>query len=524
LPHDILAALDEPLDLDDGDDDGDSASGTDDHHSRTGSKTTGQGAGAGTSTGVPAGSRNDGITSGGSERPSAREIEREIEPGQSQPPNSAAARETEPPQTPPAAPARGPSAEVVERPPTLEPPSGPSGTQHGKPSEVPPSRISDPSVPAPPLPAQISTTPPGGREPAPAPRASEPAPELDIPASLGSGDAVRALARAVKARYTGALAFEDNAGIRRIVLRDGDFVTAATGVEGESLVAFLLQRGDLSPDAGVKLGRKLPLFGRHAGAALIAHGHLRQDDLWPVLRAHAEWLVGRVIAIDRGGASIEREVPPRLQAEPAVFGGATGAEVLIEIVRRTTPPESASKRLGGDLVRIEASENQALLGECALSEAEIELVRELSEETLHELVRRAGSRDFAAVAYALVELGVLAVAGVAPRPIAQRPLAEPDPLDHEALRARISTRLALVEEGDYFAVLGVSRSATSYDVRRAYEKLRGEFEPGRILTAGTADMRDEVDTILFVLDEAFEILSDDRRRERYRRALEAAPR
>jgi len=411
---------------------------------------------------------------------------------------------------------------TVEPHPTVEPPREPSGTQHGKPSDVPPSRISDPPVPTPPPPPQISTTPPGGREPAH--RASEPAAELDIPTSLGAGDAVRALARAVRARYTGALALEDNTGIRRVVLRDGDFVTAATSVEGESLVAFLLQRGDLSAEASAKLGRKLPLFGRHAGAALIAHGHLRQDDLWPVLRAHAEWLVGRVIAIERGGASIEREVPPRLQAEPAVFGGATGAEVLIEIVRRTTPPELASKRLGGDLVRIEASEDQTLLGECALSEAEIELTRELSEESLHELVRRAGSRDFAAVAYALVELGVLAVAGVAPRPLAHRAPLEPDPLDHEALRARISTRLGLVEEGDYFAVLGISRSATSYDVRRAYEKLRGEFEPGRILTAGTADMRDEVDTILFVLDEAFEILSDDRRRERYRRALEAAPR
>jgi hypothetical protein len=207
-----------------------------------------------------------------------------------------------------------------------------------------------------------------------------------------------------------------------------------------------------------------------------------------------------------------------------VFGGATGAEMLIEIVRRTIPPELAEKRLGGAEVRLEASENQALLGECALADAEAELIRDLREETLQELVRRAGPKDFAAVVYALVELGVLSVAGLAARAPARHASLEPDPLDHEALRARISTRLGLVQEADYFAVLGVSRGATSYDVRRAYEKLRGEFEPSRILTAGTADMRDDVDTILFVLDEAFEILSDDRRRERYRRALEAAPR
>lgn len=519
LPHDILAALDEPLDYDDDDDDGDSASGTDDHHTRTGSKTGQVGPGPTTAAGGASAFGRDGLTAGGSARPSAREVE----PHPSQPPSSAL-RETDPPVTPPAVPTRPPLSEGDRQAPTLEPPSLPSGTHHGKPSDIPASVVDDAAYAPRSQPVQPSTTPPGGRDSVPPAPPLEPPAELVIPAALAPGDAVRALARAVRARYTGALAFEDATGIRRVVFRDGDFVTAATSVEDESLVAFLLKRGDLNAEAAAKLGRKLPLFGRHAGAALIAHGHLRQDDLWPVLRAHAEWLVGRVTAMERGAASVEREVPPRLQAEPAVFGGATGAEVLIEIVRRTTAPEIAAKRLGGEAVRLDAAENQALLGECALSEAENELLRSLRQEPLSELVRRAGPRDFAAVAYALVELGVLTVAGVSPRPNAERAPQEPDPLDHEALRARILTRLGLVEEGDYFAVLGVSRNATSYDVRRAYEKLRGEFEPSRILTAGTADMREHVDTILFVLDEAFEILSDDRRRERYRRALEASPR
>ena len=90
-------------------------------------------------------------------------------------------------------------------------------------------------------------------------------------------------------------------------------------------------------------------------------------------------------------------------------------------------------------------------------------------------------------------------------------------------RARILSRKALSEEGDYFALLGVPRSATSYDIRRAYTALREEFEPGRILTGESADLREEVDLILEVLAEAFEILEDDLRRDRYRRALDAHP-
>ena len=70
----------------------------------------------------------------------------------------------------------------------------------------------------------------------------------------------------------------------------------------------------------------------------------------------------------------------------------------------------------------------------------------------------------------------------------------------------------------------MSRDATGYDVRRAYTELRREFEPGRVLTAGTADLRDDVELIVEVLEEAYDILADDLRRERYRRALDAPPR
>jgi hypothetical protein len=43
------------------------------------------------------------------------------------------------------------------------------------------------------------------------------------------------------------------------------------------------------------------------------------------------------------------------------------------------------------------------------------------------------------------------------------------------------------------------------------------------LRPSTLDLRDDLDTILEVLDEAYEILRDQQRRERYRRAIESTP-
>jgi hypothetical protein len=348
---------------------------------------------------------------------------------------------------------------------------------------------------------------------------------VELPSSLGPKDAVRALGRLIRARYTGSLALEDAAGIRRVVLRDGDFVTAASSVEGESLVAFLVQRGALTEQVATKLGRKLAPFGRHAGAALVAHGHLRQDELWSVLRANSEWIVGHALGISQGVASLEPEVPARLAAEPAVFGGATGSEVFVEMVRRVVSPPVALERLGGAEARLMEGPAAALLGECSLPEHEVALVSRARSATVQQVVDSSHSPDFATVLYALSELSVLlrAMPSAAPPPEAPEPAAPIDNLDDAARRARILARQALVQEGDYFALLGLPLQATAYDIRRAYVELRREFEPSRVLTAATADLRDQVDEILAVLDEAYEILRDQVRRERYRRALEASP-
>ena len=124
--------------------------------------------------------------------------------------------------------------------------------------------------------------------------------------------------------------------------------------------------------------------------------------------------------------------------------------------------------------------------------------------------------------YALVCLDVIdALPAVAPAKKVEEP--QVDLLDEEALRARVRARVALVEEGDYFALLGVPRGATSYEIRRAYLDLRRAFEPSRLLTAGTADLVDDVRLVVEVIEEAYEILRDANRRERYRRAIESIP-
>jgi hypothetical protein len=347
------------------------------------------------------------------------------------------------------------------------------------------------------------------------------APELDIPTVLTRWQTVSVLARVVRSRFSGALTFEEAAGIRRVVVHDGDFVTVASGVEGESLISFLAERGDIAAETASHLGPRLPHFGRHAGAALIAHGHLRQDELWVVLRAHAEWLLGHIVLMSQGTASVDQEVPSRLQAEPAVFGGAPGAEVLVEIVRRVLPTQEALRALGGPRAQLLSGAYHHLLRECGLDDAANLLLEEIDGFSVGEAIARSGSPSFATVLYAIRELGIEEVRTDREGQAFSRG-EDSSALDDEAVRRRVQARLALVEEADYFALLGVGRNATLHDVQRAYLALRTQFDPARVLSARTADLAGDVETILMVVEEAYEVLGDDSRRDRYRRALEAS--
>ena len=515
LPADVLASLDEPID---GDEDEDAGA------------EPGRGTGAGGMGGTGAsldrdgtGAHAKGTTAGGSRPPTtgaqgrapgtgSQTHERRV-PSDT-PPRSAGGITTTPtsmtnrPRTtdaiPPSTAYEAPRRPVIEDAPPLQSVHRPS-SWHPPPS-MPvgialPTELRGPSVkPAAPAASATVLGPEGGR---------------------------RFFAEAIARRATGALCFESEGVVRRIVMREGDLVAAASGGEGESLVHFLAARGELPRDEAPRLAGKIPPYGRHAGAALVAHGWLRQDQLWQVLRAHAEWIASTVLRLTRGTAQLEPDPPGRLRGEPSVFGAATGAEIFVDLVRRAVSHEDALQRLGGPSSRITDGPNAGLLAECNLPPQDLELLHRARGGTITDLLARATDGEIVAVVHALALLGVIEV--IASPDFARRAEASSAPdvemaaLDEDAIRARVRARLELVEDGDYFAVLGVTRDATGYEIRRAFIELRRTFEPSRILSPRLLDLADDVGKIVVVIEEAYEILRDNARRERYRRAIDARP-
>jgi hypothetical protein len=82
-------------------------------------------------------------------------------------------------------------------------------------------------------------------------------------------------------------------------------------------------------------------------------------------------------------------------------------------------------------------------------------------------------------------------------------------------RERVRARWQLVTEADYFALLGVRRDATGFEIRRAYQAARRDFAADTFPSDLRRELAQELDDIANVLDEAFRVLRDDRLRVTY---------
>lgn len=114
--------------------------------------------------------------------------------------------------------------------------------------------------------------------------------------------------------------------------------------------------------------------------------------------------------------------------------------------------------------------------------------------------------------------------GAAPAPEPGAAPARPDAptAAEEQLRKALLAIAPRAQDPDLFARLGLSRDAGREEVKQAYLKLAKGFHPDRFAAPAFADLHDAVRDFFTAVNEAYEVLSDDRRRAEYAAARAGA--
>ncbi|MCB9564334.1 MAG: DUF4388 domain-containing protein [Kofleriaceae bacterium] len=335
----------------------------------------------------------------------------------------------------------------------------------------------------------------------------------------GVADAAVLIARMFVGEFTGKIVFTQGAGdaaVEKAIYFDGGRpVFASSNLAADRMGELLYREGKITAEQYAGCRDLVSESGRRMGEILVDRGFLKRRELLPAVRRHVEDIIYSLFAWDEGSY---RVVPGDGAASERIRLSRHPAAMVLEGVRRKLDPAVLERLLGPPGTVVEVADRDKA--------GTMVSVADLSSDERGVLAAMDGTADLAALAeaagaglvsvyqlaWSLVVLGVATVRrrggdDDAPALVGETDLA----IDRERVRARHR----LVDEADYFALLGVRRDATGFEIKRAYEAARRDFDADAFPPELRAELAVELAEIESVLDEAFRVLRDDGLRGHY---------
>jgi DNA-binding response OmpR family regulator len=376
---------------------------------------------------------------------------------------------------------------------------------------------------------------------------------------LRSTDILSVLAGLHAAGWSGRLTLSRGDGERSLYFDDGLPVAATSSFTHDRLGELMHREGVLSREQ-YQRAREVHGGGRRAAQQLVDLGLLKPSELFAMLRRQVEEILFACFAWESGHYRLGPEL---VGADDRVRLSAHPWALFLEGVRRKYSLERLVERVGpADTVLAPTRTLERALAECALTpqeRARAELID--GERSLLELERATPDAMSEVALYAqawtLIALGAVRISDESTEELAQGPAQgqgdlrpAPTLIDHSLAtptdvpsppverraglrdsargdraadrtidRERVQAKRSQALEGDYFAVLGLEREASEYEVGRAFARLSGEFAPQRFAEPLRSELAEALSDIQEVLAEAHRVLSDATMRARYRSNL-----
>jgi CheY-like chemotaxis protein len=333
----------------------------------------------------------------------------------------------------------------------------------------------------------------------------------------GVSDAAMLLAKMFAGGATGRVAFRRD-DVEKVVFFDqGRPVFAKSTSARDRMGELLVREGKITAAQYERCQTMVAESGRRMGEILVDLGYLKRRELLPAVRRHVEDILYSLFGWDRGAYTITPEKEPcaeriRLSRHPAAL--------ILEGIRRKLDRSALERMIGPASTVIEVADRERLGGIINMGDLSPEERAALAaidgHADLAHVAATVGSdvADVLPLAWGLCVLG-LATLRRADTEVPDETTALVGETDLAIDRERVRARWELVSEADYFALLGVRRDATTFEIRRAYQSARRDFSADCFPPDLRRELAQELDDIANVLDEAYRVLRDDRLRSTY---------
>jgi len=310
---------------------------------------------------------------------------------------------------------------------------------------------------------------------------------------------------------------------KHIHFERGRPVFAASNQDHDRMGQLLVREGKITREQLDQCHDRVAAAGRRIGEVLVESGFLKRRELLPAVRGHVEDIIYSLFSWDAGTYQV---TPGDFAAGEHIRLSRHPAAMILEGVRRKFGPDELDRLLGPPTSVVEITDDpqrKLVMSVADLSTAERKALSSFDgERDLASIAAQTGLELITVqqLAYGLIALGV---ARCSP-PDADAPLPAADEVSSPHLvgetdlaidRQRVMAKFALVNEADYFALLGVRRDATSFEIKRAYQAARRDYAGERFPTVVRRELSDQIGEINELLEEAYLVLRDEELRASY---------
>lgn len=341
------------------------------------------------------------------------------------------------------------------------------------------------------------------------------------PIRRGEADAVTLIERMYRQRITGRITFRRGHARKSVLFDKGRPVFASSTLAEDRLGALLYREGKISNTQHGEGYVRAIESGKRMGEMLVEMGYLKRRELLPTVRRHLEDLIYSLFAWDTGEYEI---VEGGFAAGERIRISRHPAAMILEGVRRKLDQDTLMALVGSPSSVLEIVDDRqcrTVVSVADLSPIERKVIASFDgERSLADIAERSsiGLLPVYQLAYGLVALQAAQVVRLDDEAAAED--TEADGEAEDAIdRQRVLAKLALVSEADYFALLGVRRDATGFEIQRAYEAARQDYASEVFSPVVRRALADEIAEINEMLDEAYRVLRDDTLRHAYLRNL-----
>jgi curved DNA-binding protein CbpA len=322
-------------------------------------------------------------------------------------------------------------------------------------------------------------------------------------------DLVREIA---EKNLSGLLRLSRGKTIKAIFFESGAPKYAISNIGDEQLEYKLIKEELAAPDQ-IEEAKQRAGKPHRVAAVLVEMGVLADDAMRKLVRQQVmdivlslfEWTQGDYAFDERIRAA--HDAPLDITASDILLEGARHAAGIQQVAETIAPLDGVVVKTNPKVIRVDAGRLIPIEGyvlsriESPIVVSEVGALSGIADDEAHRAV------------CALVASGFLKLQGERKDLVEEQARESDESTDR--LREEVARRLHFYNSADSYEILGVTRQATTADIKAAYYQLAKKFHPDRHRNTEHTDLRGKLEALLSLITQAYDTLSEPAQRAAY---------